>query len=86
MTCRDDVGTTGPDKSESKRYLLVPNCFLGSSYYFFNSNYCLLLLLFYKLINQSKINFLCRWQSCLDTGMSLWLSPQYYVSIMLKIN
>ena len=29
MTCRDDVGTTGPDKSESKRYLLVPNCFLG---------------------------------------------------------
>ena len=31
MTCRDDVGTTGPDKSESKRYLLVPNCFLGSA-------------------------------------------------------
>ena len=30
MTCRDDVGTTGPDKSKSKRYLLVPNCFLGS--------------------------------------------------------
>ena len=30
MTCRDDVGTTGPDKSESKRYILVPNCFLGS--------------------------------------------------------
>ena len=29
MTCRDDVGTTNPDKSESKRYLLVPNCFLG---------------------------------------------------------
>ena len=29
MTWRDDVGTTGPDKSESKRYLLVPNCFLG---------------------------------------------------------
>ena len=29
MTCRDDVGTTGPDKSESKRYFLVPNCFLG---------------------------------------------------------
>ena len=31
MTCRDDVGTTGPDKSESKRYLLVPNCFLGNT-------------------------------------------------------
>ena len=31
MTCRDNVGTTGPDKSESKRYLLVPNCFLGWS-------------------------------------------------------
>ena len=29
MTCRDDVGTTRPDKSESKRYILVPNCFLG---------------------------------------------------------
>ena len=29
MTCRDDVGTTDPDKSESKRYLVVPNCFLG---------------------------------------------------------
>ena len=29
MTCRDNVGTTDPDKSESKRYLVVPNCFLG---------------------------------------------------------
>ena len=29
MTCRDDVGTTDPDKSESKRYLLVPIMFPG---------------------------------------------------------
>ena len=30
MTCRDDVGTTDPDKSESKIFLVVPNSFLGS--------------------------------------------------------
>ena len=32
MTCRDDVGTTDPDKSEPKRYLVVPNCFLGNQH------------------------------------------------------
>ena len=32
MTCRDDFGTTDPDKSESKIYLVVPNCFLGNIY------------------------------------------------------
>ena len=34
MTCCDDVGTTDPDKSESKRYLVVPNCFLGCHHEF----------------------------------------------------
>ena len=34
MTCRDDVGTTDPDKSESRRYLVVPNCFLRGLRFF----------------------------------------------------
>ena len=38
MTCRDDVGTTDPDKSESKGYLVAPNCFLGSCQEICNCN------------------------------------------------